>query len=163
MPEGVPLVYADAGAHVNVEGRKRLLEYIEMIQNHPLPILGFELTHKEKNYTKGDLFQHLNYLKEEEINSLQLMATVIILINTPQVRNLIQKWNDICENNYHLIDDSPSIHLQNPDFWNHRHDQSVFSILRKQNNAKIIPDETWFPDTWHLNKQYPFHARRDRN
>ena len=33
-----------------------------------------------------------------------------------------------------------------PEFIDHRHDQSLFSLLRKKYGTILIPDETWYPD-----------------
>ena len=49
------IVYADSGCTFNVEGKNRLLEYIELVKKND--ILSFELTHSEKKYTKKDVFE----------------------------------------------------------------------------------------------------------
>ena len=38
--------------------------------------------------------------------------------------------------NYHFVDDSPSIHPNDPSFREHRHDQSIFSLLIKSDKYK---------------------------
>jgi hypothetical protein len=48
-------------------------------------------------------------------------------------RNFINEWYEICCN-YHMIDDSLSINKENESFIEHRHDQSVFSLLSKKYN-----------------------------
>ena len=45
-----------------------------------------------------------------------------------EIVRIMQK--SIC-NNYHVIDDSPSIRKNIPGFKEHRHDQSIFSALTK--------------------------------
>ena len=42
-------------------------------------------------------------------------------------------WYEICCD-YHMIDDSLSIHKELESFIEHRHDQSVFSLLSKKYN-----------------------------
>ena len=39
--------------------------------------------------------------------------------------------------NYHFIDDSPSILKNDNSFSEHRHDQSIFSLLIKSNKYKL--------------------------
>ena len=43
-------------------------------------------------------------------------------------------------NNYHLIDDSPSIEANFSCFKENRHDQSIFSILSKLYNFHVLDD-----------------------
>ena len=43
----------------------------------------------------------------------------------------------------------------------HRHDQSIFSLIRKKFNPLIIKDETYFDDFNSIEaKKFPFHATR---
>ena len=49
----------------------------------------------------------------------------------------------ICSD-YSMIDDSPSIENNITNFKVHRHDQSIFSILRKKYGTISVPDDTWF-------------------
>ncbi len=158
MNEGDILVYSDAGCTIHEKGRKRMLEYFDMVKNHPSGILGFELTHKEKMFTKMDL---IRYLKgEQHMDSNQLLSGILIFRNCENSRNLIKQWYEIsC--NYNLSDDSPSKEPNDPIFDGHRHDQSIFSLLRKKNGCVIIPDETWFPtplSEW--STEYPIWATR---
>jgi hypothetical protein len=46
-------------------------------------------------------------------------------------------------------------------FVEHRNDQSIFSLMRKQAGSLILPDETWFKD-WDDGADFPIHARRFR-
>ena len=64
-----------------------------------------------------------------------------------------------------LIDDTPSEVAELPEFIEHRHDQSIFSLLVKQSNQHaIIPDETeWFGDWIGMGDKYPIWATRHRS
>lgn len=160
-PKGSVLVYCDAGCSLNTLGINRLKEYCEMVKNHPSGILSFKLSHIEKTWTKMDLMHYFNYLKQEELSSYQVAATAIIIHNTDAVYKFFYKWLDTCViDNYRYIDDSPSIIPNTEFFIEHRHDQSIFSILCKQNQCLIIPDETYWENAWDKNSHYPIHARR---
>lgn len=105
----------------------------------------------------------MNYLNKEELYSNQLVSGVFIIKKCEFTVNLIKKWQQIMINdNYNMLDDTKSI-PQFPGFKDHRHDQSIFSILRKQLGCIIIDDETYFDGTWDNYKQYPIHATRKRN
>jgi hypothetical protein len=138
MNEGDILVYADAGCTIQEKGRKRILEYFDMVKNHGSGILGFALPQIEKRWTKMDLVQHLNAGKYLE--NFHLTATTFVLRNCENTRNLVKMWYETgC--NYSLIDDSPSNLPNDPSFIEHRHDQSIFSLLRKKYGCVIIPEE----------------------
>lgn len=145
-PKGSVLVYCDAGCSLNPSGMERLLEYGKMVQNHPSGILSFQLStddNIESRRTKMDLMNYLNYLKPEELLSYQVCATAMIIHNTDTVYNFVSKWLDTCViDNYRYVDDSPSIIPNSNIFAENRHDQSIFSILCKQNQCLMIPDET---------------------
>jgi hypothetical protein len=48
-------------------------------------------------------------------------------------------------------------------FKDNRHEQSVFSIIRKMNNPILLEDETWFPNFGSEESlKYPFWATRFR-
>jgi hypothetical protein len=58
----------------------------------------------------------------------------------------VYKWYEV-GTNYHLIDDSPSKLPNDSRFEEHRHDQSIFSILRRQHGSDIMYDQTILIDT----------------
>ena len=84
-----------------------------------------------------DLIDHLQITDNTGIlNSGQHEAGAIMLLICDSNYKLITEWYNIsC--NYHLIDDGVSKLPNLPNFIEHRHDQSVFSILTKKN--KIYP------------------------
>jgi hypothetical protein len=171
MNNGDILIYADSGCQINKEGKQRLQEYIELVNNSNYDNLSFELTydltnnstccsHLEKTWTKGDLLNFFPINKQ----SPQLMATAFIIKKSEFSINLVKEWLSLCEqNNYHLINDSPSSIPNEPGFIEHRHDQSLWSVLRKHKGTHIIHlDETWYPNKWDQNIDKPIHARRRR-
>jgi hypothetical protein len=138
MQENDVLVYADAGCELNIHGKPRLLEYIAMADKSKNGIVGFELPHQEQVWTKMDLIDHLD--AREQMESKQVMAGVSIIRKCPESVAMVNKWNSVYSN-YHLVDDSPSILPNHNSFQEHRHDQSIFSILQKQTGGIIHKDE----------------------
>jgi hypothetical protein len=158
MNEGDSLLYADAGCVINEKGRKRMLEYFEIVKTHPSGIIGFEIPHLEKTWTKMDLVKFLD--AEQYIHTNQLLGGIIFFRNCENTRNLVRQWYEIGIN-YNLSDDSPSKSPNDSSFIEHRHDQSIFSLLRKRSGCFIIPDETWFTgpsSEW--SQEYPIWATR---
>ncbi len=160
MDNGDILVYADAGCVINKNGYKRFEEYIEMLSNSPISNLSFQSPHLEKEYVKGDVFKYFNLEKNDLLkNSGQLIAGVYLIRKDLSSINLIDTWYKICHSNQDLITDKKSKYPNDFDFIDHRHDQSIFSILRKIYGSIILPNETYHTN-WDDNLHIPIHARR---
>ena len=59
MNDGDILVYADAGCKINKNGKKRFLEYIELLNNNEKKygVISFQLDYEEYMYTKNKIFE----------------------------------------------------------------------------------------------------------
>jgi len=153
------LVYVDAGCTLNKNGNKRLLEYFDIVINSNLAILSFELDYDEKSYTKMDILQELNAF--ELMDTKQLVGGIFIIRKCERTVNLVKEWYKLCSN-YHLISDEPSKIPNEPEFIENRHDQSIFSLLRKKRGTEILRDETYFYPYWEFyGKNYPIWAYRN--
>lgn len=86
-------------------------------------------------WTKGDVFHVLQYDDKE---SGQLVGGIFVLIKTPEIVELVNVWNFLSQQ-YQLIGDYPSYHPNDPSFQEHRHDQSIFGILRKNLEPSRLP------------------------
>ncbi len=85
-----------------------------------------------------------------------------MLVKDSNSISLVDQWYSICHKQTRLVDDSPSNYPNDEGFVEHRHDQSVFSILRKMNGSLILDDETYFED-WDENREFPIHTKRLRS
>jgi hypothetical protein len=161
MNNGDILMYIDAGCEINENGKPRLSEYIDLLDQDPnqYGVITFELTHVERKYTKRAIFEH--FQASDTIKSTyQYMATVVIVKKTDHSMKLIQEWYETaCI--YNLVNDCIS-NEEHPEFSENRHDQSIFSILRKLHGSIVIPDETYFVD-WNDGNSFPFWAKRTKN
>jgi hypothetical protein len=138
MKRGDILFYVDAGCVFNKDGIDQLHRLTNLVTESPHGILGFQMRHQEKYWTKSDCATALDAVAQ--MQGGQLHATVIVLRKCKHVTRLAKLWYNYCSDNYHLIDDSPS-NVNNRELVEHRHDQSIFSLLRKKYGATIIPDE----------------------
>jgi len=154
------LVYADCGCTLNVEGIPKLKEYIRDAQETGL--VSFQLPHLEKTWTKGHV---LDLFPVEHRETGQFLSGIFLLKKTPAIVSLLESWKLLCED-YSNIDNTPSKSPNDSTFREHRHDQSVFSLLRKEfaktHPMKVYPDVTYF-ENWNAHKDEPFHATRIRN
>ena len=138
------LVYADAGCTLNKEGINRLTEYFEIVKNNECGNISFQMNNNlEKTWTKMDIFNYFNVKEVDEyFNSGQLIATIFIIRKCNLTLKIVNDWYNIMSNNYNFIDDSISILQNNHTFIENRHDQSIFSLIRKIYGTIILHDET---------------------
>ena len=150
------IIYADAGCSIyNTEKAKALFAFYMHVVEQPPYRISFELTHKEHTWCKGDLLDLFKIRHSPYASSNQLCATSLILKNTPENKAFMEEWSSVMSD-YHNIDDSPSVSPNHPSFKEHRHDQSVYSILKKIRGTSCLkhPGET--PD-------FPISFTRMRN
>jgi hypothetical protein len=174
---GQIVVYVDAGCHLNVAGASRLKEYFDIVSNSQSGILGFELKFSdgvlpESAWTKGDVFDFFGVRDNAVVTeAAQICGTIVILQKRPETVAFIERWLEIFKSNFRLVDDSPSAAPNLPGFLENRADQSVFSVMAKLSNISLLSHSENFPELekrpgkrdWHSLKQYPIHAKRDKN
>ena len=161
MAEGDVLVFADAGCTLNIHGRPRMLEYLDKVRNHESGILSFQMNHLlEREWTKMDLIRVLG--AEPLMATGQVMSGIWLIRKCEKTMELMNRWYALCCQ-YSLIDDSPSVAPNHPTFVEHRHDQSVWSILVKQAGSAFIHDETFFAPDWERGIRFPILETRIRN
>jgi len=151
------IVYCDAGCKVNEKGKRRLHEYIDMLNTSESGIVTFQLTHLERLYTKNKVFETLGSDKRDVF---QCLTTAILIKKNKNSTNIINQWYENCEN-YQLINDEIEKEKDDEKFIENRHDQSVFSILVNKFDSIKIMDETFFCD-WSHSEEYPFLKKRLR-
>jgi hypothetical protein len=184
MSEGDLLQYTDAGCHLNPNGRKKLEEYFSKAQKSESGILAFQAIPpsfhngkiklpdlRESKWCKGDLCDALAVRSSSTVMDTQAIgAGVIFIKKCDESINVVRKWLAVYQNNISLIDNSKSKSEDPPGFVEHRHDQSIFSILAKLNRVETISAyEYWYPHArypfipdWRILKDYPVHAKRDK-
>lgn len=132
------VVYLDAGSRLNHKGRERFLEYVEIVADSRYRLLSFQNVHTENMWTKGDLARRLGvYEKPTIMSTSQLTAAFLLLSKTKSNIDLIRQWQEIAvEENDRYSDDTESIFGNNLRFKEHRHDQSISSLLRKMRGTE---------------------------
>ena len=129
IEEGDIVVYADSGCELRIQYINRLKEYFDIVTKSEKGILGMSIYFHERHWTKMDTFVKL-YCTDFFNDNYQVIAGVVIYKKCENTCLLIEKWYNSCCN-HHLITDAPSILPNAHDFIEHRHDQSVFSLLMK--------------------------------
>ncbi len=148
------LIYADAGCTLNLHGIPRLLAYIRRVQTSELGILTFQTLHKEKTFCKHDLLQFLEMDTPEVHDSGNIIASTFVIRKCSHTIQIVTEWLNLAtSNDFHFIDDSISTECtEYPEFQDHRHDQSIFSLLCKKYGTEYLNDETFHdfskPEEW---------------
>jgi hypothetical protein len=124
------LLYLDCGCEIDIREKEYLFDCFEKVKSDKIILSS---TYIEKMWNKMDLILHLNMLDDKYLNKSQHQGGVILFLVCSETRKLVDEWYDIsC--NYHMIDDTPSISKNLDCFREHRHDQSIFSLLTKKYN-----------------------------
>lgn len=164
--EGDFVVYMDAGFTLNPAGRPRFQDYLAMASSHPTRRLGFSNTHTEYRWTKADLARRLNVEHDPQVMfTTQIAAGLVVLANCADNIDLVREWAALAvEENYHYSDDSPSSTENHMDFFEHRHDASIFSLLRKIRGTALTHYEVQnYPQFESLKATLPFWATRSKS
>ena len=158
------LIYLDAGCSINTNGKIRFNEYIEMLNNSNESIISFQMPHVEKKYTIKELFHHFNMnVNDNNGNSGQIMATILIMKNTEKMIKIIDECINVLRIDHLLVTDHYNKIKQCSEFKDNRHDQSILSLVRKKHGSIILKDETYFnPFGNKESLHYPFWATRKR-
>jgi hypothetical protein len=173
MSERDVLIYSDAG--------------VELVNNvnHIIDRMG-----DQNVFLFGNMWKHLHWCKMDAIESIlsrvfrqdfiqmmkgiedvnQVQASVIFIRNTEYSRRFVKEWLHWCTVKQ-LIDDSPSVAPNHPEFREHRHDQAILTCLAYREGIKLH----WWPAMYNAgnftyektgyNDDYPvlFHHHRMRN
>lgn len=164
---GDVLVYMDAGSHLRRAGLARFDEYVALCSNSRSGLLAFQTDWPEFEWTKGDLFDHLDARHDPGITETgQIQTGLIFMRNSSATVRFVDEWNSVFDTSRALIDDTPSESPNLPGFRSHRHDQSVFSILAKSSNIELLSahEQNWFGRGYEprIAKTMPVQHRRDR-
>lgn len=130
MEYGDLLFYSDSGSYF----KKSIQPLVDLLFKEPSFILSFELKGLiEKHYTKRDAFVLMGLDTPEYTESSQREATYIMLIKTPTTMSIVEEYLKYAQDYRIITDDSNTQYLPNYEgFIDHRHDQSIWSLLMKK-------------------------------
>lgn len=164
MNDGDMLFYSDAGLFWNGTPKaiSKFGEYPKMLSGNN-DILVFTQPTIEKEWTKGDVLDALGVYDDERIcNSMQFLGGLFLIKKTTRTMELVDRWIELNDLKKELVTDKRSTIPNKEGFKEHRHDQSIFSVLVKTYPHVEIPwQETQVEDgNWEKLKDYPIQARR---
>jgi len=131
MKEGDIIMYLDSGCEIGGVKQSFIPQYFDYVKIDKIIGTYYRTFPLDNEWCKMDLLVHLNMQNSNLINTPQRQAGALLIYNCKETQNIIHKWYEIaCI--YNMIDDSESIHKNLDCFCEHRHDQSIFSLLTKK-------------------------------
>lgn len=172
------LIYCDAGMYFNINGKDRLLEYLNKLDDK-ISLVTFSANdnYKAQNFVKSDAVMNFYPNFNNELTNCCYAGLMIIKKNQDTI-NLISEWLQLCEN-YHYLDHSPSNqYRESPIFCGNDCDNGLFNLClaKYKISHAIYPDEInlYSEDgkqlhhtdinpkeiNWDSLKDFPFQCRR---
>lgn len=166
-------LYLDAGSHLNfdnIRARERFSDYIGMLDESP--VIAFQIRDKqfladikgsEKLFSREELL-NLCDPNDQIVESNQIEANAIFF-RAGEISSAF--FNEVLHvatfNNYFFMRDNRTTSSQDVNVDLYRYDQSIFSLLYKKWNFKLIPNETWFHPNWeNSGRDFPIWTTRNR-
>ena len=140
MQLGDYLFYSDAGVFFT----KPIDILIEEIERSDQDIMGFELPLIESQWTKEELFNSMQCTEKTFRETNQIIGGFQLIKKTTFSLEFYNEYLEYACNEINLTDKYDNKILQNTDFIDHRHDQSIFSLLYKKNKLRPFKDPTQF-------------------
>jgi len=192
ISDGDCMLYIDSGCHINPSGKNRLIEYFELLEKSEKGIIAFQANTPNPNnskldydgrplfeqpnyrWIKGDLFDYFKARNERDITDAQVIGAGVILLRKCEFsKKIVEEWRSITLNRFDLTDDTPSVSPNLPGFIEHRHDQSLWTLLCLKYKVETLSAyEYWYPiktfsgrlvlaPDWKSLVHFPIHAKRD--
>ena len=157
------LLYLDAGCSLNIKGANRFYDYVNLCESSP-GFVGFGGKPTEfagdRHYTKRDVLKLLDCDYPKYLDTGQIGSGIYFVKKNDFGINLITEFKQLC-NIQHMINDEPSFNEEYSDFIEHRHDQSVLSLLVKKRNLNdYLIDMIELNHTIDIELKYPIQATR---
>jgi hypothetical protein len=132
------IFYSDAGCELmnNFWAKKELLNLLQLANSYGG--IAEQLSYPEKLYSKQNLINYFN-LTGKDLETGQVQATWSIWKNTEKSKDIVNTWVSISNpylNYWHNPEGIEKLEQSNY-FKEHRRDQSIFSILWKQNQYHV--------------------------
>ena len=130
--EGIILVDAGCEFFLSARSQKNLHRY-QVVANDQ-GVGAFQISTPECRLTKRSLFQYFPSLSTDD-SSAQFQSG-ILLIDIRKGREIIETWDRLVWGNVKNVDDS--LGIERDDFYAHRHDQSVLSLVLKDFGVEAL-------------------------
>jgi len=140
LVDGDILFYADSGCEFDLECENPKEEFDKIIVNLKEHKFIATLSNWDTCMNKMDTVCRLEMENHPEFLTEQIQATTFVMEKCDRTTAFVKEWYELCCS-YHLINDVASVIPNRPDYDDHRHEQSVMSLLIKKKEFYPIPKE----------------------
>lgn len=163
IPDDDIICYIDIGCTFNGHAKDRFYDYINHTIEHNA--LCFEIPYKECDWTKMDTYQRIFPNDMTHFYSNQRAGGMFFLKNNEFTRKIISEIKKVStEQKYHYISDAASKLQNHTSFKEHRHDQSIFSLMSKKYNFYLVRGVPEWTRNWKkIGKEFPIWSTRNKN
>jgi len=170
IKDGELLIFLDAGCKLNVFAKKRFYEYINMLKNSKYGIMSFQMSgkigpgnlEKENKWTNSEIFKYLDVSTNgEHANTGQYLGGILVMKKNEHLLKIINLLIKALDDDPLMFTDHYNTN-QHPEFNENRHEQSLFSLLRKIHGSVVLDGDESFivPFGGPESMNYPFWAAR---
>jgi hypothetical protein len=137
--EGDLLFYSDAGC-VFIRDIDPIIEILDST-DEKLLLFEIEDIHTIKQWTKRDCLVYMGLDKEPYLSYPQFLGGFSVMRKNSFVMSFVKEWLEYAQDPRIITDIPNECGLDNyPEFKDHRHDQSIVSLLGRKHNIPYIPD-----------------------
>ena len=156
------LIYIDSGSTLNIRGKKRLIEYFEMLDKSNESLFLFKMPNIiEKHWTTKQIFDYFDVRNNKKItDTVQCLGGVLLVKNNEKSNTFFQEFQNIVDEDNELITDFYSEDQDNY-FKVCRHDQSLLSVMGKIYGCLSINDESYYFENPREQYKWPILTVRD--
>ena len=177
--DGEYIVYLDCGCTINPKGKTRFFEYLDLLDNSEYGVIDFEMQEEFNQVKRQCTKQVFDYFdidtNSEIVNRGGTVPGVLIIKKNRHIEFILDEFLKVLDYDNNLVTDHYNKISQHDSYWDHRHDQSIFtclfikygSINIKRNESSTFgeqtcddPDQASFGSEKSL--KYPFWATRYR-
>ena len=155
------LIYIDSGSTLNIRGKKRLIEYFEMLDKSNESLFLFKMPNIIENIGLQNKYLIILMLETIKItDTVQCLGGVLLVKNTEKSKTFFQEFQNIVDEDNELITDFYSEDQENY-FKVCRHDQSLLSVMGKIYGCLSINDESYYFENPREQYKWPILTVRD--
>ena len=140
MQEGELLFYADSGCHF-VASAKPVIDLCRNVQERPVLLFSLAPDYLNRHFTKRDCFHYMGLDEPRFTDAIHLTASFFLCIKTPATLAFFEEWLRYAQDPRILTHIPNTCGLPDyPDFFQHRYDQSILSLLARKYRVATAPD-----------------------
>lgn len=134
LKNGDILLYFDSSFEIYSHMKQNIKNLFSIVEKSYVVGSYCKILCPEFKWNKMDLVKFLKMKEDKYLQTKQRQAGAIMLFKNETTVALINDWYTL-SSHYHYINDDDSIETNLPGFTEHRHDQSIFSLLTKKYNT----------------------------